>query len=198
MKNQSLELDLPQPTETDGKPKRKNNPELLRHGILIAAKNLMLADGIANVSMQKVAELAGTSKGGLFHHFKNKDELIASVFELFIAQVNTAILQKIERSGESFGVFTRAYVTVFFENTDIGLASDWAGLIRAMNAESKLSELWQAWLDQKLKNYAHTDGDFRLSCVRHAVDGAWLNKLSADDLPKMQDYLLGLIDQMAS
>lgn len=191
MENQSLELFV----NTD-KPKRKNNPELLRHSILIHAKNLMLQDGIANLSIQKVADAAGTSKGGLFHHFKNKEMLIASVFELFIAQVNTAILQEIAQHEDKFGVFTRAYVNVFFTNEDIGLSSDWAGLIRAMNAESQLAALWANWLDNKLKNYAHTDSDIRLQSIRCAVDGAWLNRILEDDLSDMRAYLLSLIDDI--
>lgn len=191
MENQSLELFV----NTD-KPKRKNNPELLRHSILIHAKNLMLQDGIANLSIQKVADAAGTSKGGLFHHFKNKEMLIASVFELFIAQVNTAILQEIAQYEDKFGVFTRAYVNVFFTNDDIGLSSDWAGLIRAMNAESQLAALWANWLDNKLKNYAHTDSDIRLQSIRCAVDGAWLNRILEDDLSDMHAYLLSLIDNI--
>lgn len=191
MENQSLELFV-----NADKPKRKNNPELLRHSILIHAKNLMLQDGIANLSIQKVADAAGTSKGGLFHHFKNKEMLIASVFELFIAQVNTAILQEIAQHEDKFGVFTRAYVNVFFTNDDIGLSSDWAGLIRAMNAESQLAALWANWLDNKLKNYAHTDSDIRLQSIRCAVDGAWLNRILEDDLSDMHAYLLSLIDNI--
>lgn len=191
MENQSLELFI----NTD-KPKRKNNPELLRHSILIHAKNLMLQDGIANLSIQKVADAAGTSKGGLFHHFKNKETLIASVFELFIAQVNTAILQEIAQHEDKFGVFTRAYVNVFFTNDDIGLSSDWAGLIRAMNAESQLAALWANWLDNKLKNYARTDSDIRLQSIRCAVDGVWLNRILEDDLSDIHAYLLSLIDNI--
>ena len=110
MENQLLELF----SESESKPKRKNNPELLRHSILIAAKNLMLQDGIANLSMQKVADAAGTSKGGLFHHFKNKDELILSVLELFIAQVNTAIMQHINEMGEVKGMFSKLSNKSFF------------------------------------------------------------------------------------
>ncbi|WP_432480676.1 TetR/AcrR family transcriptional regulator [Moraxella sp. ZY200743] len=192
MENQSL--DLFNNTQT----KRKNNPELLKHNLLIAAKTLMLEDGIANLSIQKVATLAGISKGGLFHHFKNKEMLIASVFELFIAQVNTAILEEIEQLGESKGVFTRAYVNVFFCNDSIGLSSDWAGLIRAMNAESKLVLLWSNWLNHKLKTYAHTDDDVRLASIRHAVDGAWLNDLPDDNLPKIHAYLNKLIDDIVA
>lgn len=178
------------------KTKRKNNPQLLRHSILIAAKNIMLADGIANISMQKVADAAGTSKGGLFHHFKNKDELIESVFGLFIAQINTAILQEIEQIGKQKGVFTHAYVNVFFTNQSIGLSSDWAGLVRAMNAESKLVNFWNEWLNQKLQSHATTDDDIRLFAIRCAADGAWLNNPSSDNLPMLHAYLVGLIDEI--
>lgn len=65
----------------------------------------MLDVGIGNLSMQKVADMAGTSKGGLFHHFKSKDELITSVAELFIAQINTAILADMNAHPTEMGVF---------------------------------------------------------------------------------------------
>lgn len=176
------------------KQKRKNNPELLRHALLISAKDIMLDEGIANLSLQKVADMAGTSKGGLFHHFKNKDELVASVFELFIAQVNTAIMNEID---DEFGAFTRAYIKVFFDNADIGLTSDWAGLIRAMTADSQMHALWTNWLSHKLAMHASTDSDVRLAVIRHAVDGAWLGAVNADEIPQMQEYLLGLIDSIS-
>ena len=60
----------------------KNKPEELKHGLIMAAKHLMVSDGVANLSMQKVADTAGTSKGGLFHHFKNKEELLNAVVGL--------------------------------------------------------------------------------------------------------------------
>lgn len=183
--------DLP---ETNPNPKRKNNPHVLRHALLISAKNLILTEGVAHFSMQKVADMAGTSKGGLFHHFKSKDELMMGVFELFIAQINTAIMAQMN---DEFGAFTRAYVLVFFDNADIGLTSDWAGLIRAMTADSQMHALWTNWLTQKLTAHASTDNDIRLAVVRHAVDGAWLggvDGIMADELGVMKDYLLGLID----
>lgn len=175
-------------------PKRKNNPELARHNLLIAAKDIMLSQGIANLSMQKVADFAGISKGGLFHHFKNKDELIAGVIELFIAQINTAILAQINDLGEQKGVFTKAYVNVFFDDASIGLSSDWAGLLKAMSAEKALDNLWQQWLANKLKQYSHTDDDIRFATIRCAVDGVWLNQ--AQDLPAIKTYLLTLIDDV--
>ncbi|MCG7411903.1 TetR/AcrR family transcriptional regulator [Moraxella nonliquefaciens] len=184
------------PTPDDKTPKHKNNPELLRHTILVCTKNLMLDVGIGNLSMQKVADMAGTSKGGLFHHFKSKDELITSVVELFIAQINTAILADMDAHSDKMGAFTKAYVRVMFDNQEIGLKSDWAGLIRAMTTNVQMYGLWRNWLAQKIKTHAGTDSNPRLSAIRCAVDGAWLNGIPHDELPAMRAYLLKLADDV--
>lgn len=183
-------------TPDDKTPKRKNNPELLRHTILVCTKNLMLDAPIGNLSMQKVADMAGVSKGGLFHHFKSKDELITSVVELFIAQINTAILADMDTHPTEMGAFTKAYVRVMFDNQEIGLKSDWAGLIRAMTTNVQMYELWTNWLTQKIKTHASTDSNPRLSAIRCAVDGAWLNGIPHDELPAMRAYLLKLADDV--
>ncbi|UNU73584.1 TetR/AcrR family transcriptional regulator [Moraxella nasovis] len=181
---------------TDSTPqKRKNNPELLRHTLLIAAKDIMLEDGIAQLSMQKVATLAGVSKGGLFHHFKSKDDLISSVVSLFIAQLNTAIISQIADQN-AFGVFTTAYVRVFFDDKNIGLGSQWSGLIKPITAESSLRQQWQQWLDNKLHQHHKTDSDDRLHLVRMAVDGVWLNGVSTHELPRLKEHLLCAINSI--
>ncbi|MBE9590271.1 TetR/AcrR family transcriptional regulator [Moraxella sp. K127] len=184
------------PTPDDKTPKRKNNPELLRHTILVCTKNLMLDAPTGNLSMQKVADMAGVSKGGLFHHFKSKDELITSVVELFIAQINTAILADMDAHPTEMGAFTKAYVRVMFDNQEIGLKSDWAGLIRAMTTNVQMYGLWRNWLAQKIKTHAGTDSNPRLSAIRCAVDGAWLNGIPHDELPAMRAYLLKLADDV--
>lgn len=194
--NDLFTADIPTPTSDDKTPKRKNNPELLRHTILVCTKNLMLDVGIGNLSMQKVADMAGTSKGGLFHHFKSKDELITSVVELFIAQINTAILADMDAHPTEMGAFTKAYVRVMFDNQEIGLKSDWAGLIRAMTTNVQMYGLWRNWLAQKIKTHAGTDSNPRLSAIRCAVDGAWLNGIPHDELPAMRAYLLKLADDV--
>lgn len=194
--NDLFTADIPTPTSDDKTNKRKNNPELLRHTILVCTKNLMLDAPIGNLSMQKVADMAGTSKGGLFHHFKSKDELITSVVELFIAQINTAILADMDAHPTEMGAFTKAYVRVMFDNQEIGLKSDWAGLIRAMTTNVQMYGLWRTWLAQKIKTHAGTDSNPRLSAIRCAVDGAWLNGIPHDELPAMRAYLLKLADDV--
>lgn len=177
-------------TQSNDKPKRKNNPELLRHNILNSAKTLMINEGIATLSMQRVADMAGTSKGGLFHHYSSRQVLICAVVELFIAQLNTAIMTKMTTDGDEIGVFTAAYVRVFFDDANIGLRSDWAGLIHVINADKTLTQLWQTWLKHKLSQHARTDGDIRLTAIRHAVDGTWLNPVNEQTLDDLRDCLL--------
>lgn len=168
-------------THQNTQKKRKNNPEQLRHTLILTAKDLMVKEGIANLSMQKVADHAGTSKGGLFHHFKSKEELIAAVIGLFIAQLNTAILAKINQNPKQAGIFTRSYLDVMFNDPNIGMASAWANLRQVINADGQMQAQWQDWLNQKLRQFETTDGDPKFAVIRYAVDGAWLDDLLATD-----------------
>jgi len=51
--------------------------------IVTAALELMLQKGILNVSMNEVIDHSGLSKGGVYYHFRNKDEIICSIIQAF-------------------------------------------------------------------------------------------------------------------
>lgn len=167
--------------------KRKNKPEQLKHELIMAAKHLMVSDGVANLSMQKVADAAGTSKGGLFHHFKNKEELLNGVVGLYIAQLNTAILSIADELGDAQGRFTKAYLQVIFQNPEIGLNSNWSGLLKAIHADATMFEIWQNWMAQKQKQFAATDSHARHQVVRYAIEGAQLDSELKSDRTKQQE-----------
>ncbi|OOR83415.1 TetR/AcrR family transcriptional regulator [Moraxella canis] len=167
--------------------KRKNKPEQLKHELIMAAKHLMISDGVANLSMQKVADAAGTSKGGLFHHFKNKEELLNGVVGLYIAQLNTAILSITDKLGNDQGRFTKAYLQVIFQNPEIGLNSNWSGLLKAIHADPTMFGIWQNWMAQKQKQFAATDSHARHQVVRYAIEGAQLDSELKSDRTKQQE-----------
>jgi AcrR family transcriptional regulator len=52
-----------------------------RERIVQAARELVVAHGYDAVSTGQVLERAGVSRGGLYHHFSGKDELMAAVLE---------------------------------------------------------------------------------------------------------------------
>ena len=54
-----------------------------RAQILAAAMTLFARQGFANTSMNDIVRESGLSKGGVYWHFKSKDDLIAAIFDSF-------------------------------------------------------------------------------------------------------------------
>jgi AcrR family transcriptional regulator len=55
--------------------------EATREKLVRAARELVVEYGYDGVSTAQVLERAGVSRGGLYHHFDGKDELLAAVLE---------------------------------------------------------------------------------------------------------------------
>jgi AcrR family transcriptional regulator len=51
-----------------------------REAVLRAARQLFASQGYAAASVAAIAEAAGVTKGALFHHFKNKEELFLQIW----------------------------------------------------------------------------------------------------------------------
>jgi AcrR family transcriptional regulator len=55
--------------------------EATRGRIVQAARELIIEHGYAGVSTAEILDRAGVSRGGLYHHFHSKDQLMAAVLE---------------------------------------------------------------------------------------------------------------------
>lgn len=64
----------------------------LHKQLLESAVSFASRDGIASLSVNAVAREAGVSKGGLLHHFPNKQALIFTLFARLLAIMEEAIL----------------------------------------------------------------------------------------------------------
>lgn len=63
------------------------DPDATRQHILEVCAEEMVAKGYKGTSLAEIIEKAGVSKGGLYHHFANKQELGYAVFEeIFIKE----------------------------------------------------------------------------------------------------------------
>jgi len=58
---------------------RKESKEKRINDITDAAMEIFIKKGYENATMEAIAEGAGISKGGLYHHFKSKDMVLMSV-----------------------------------------------------------------------------------------------------------------------
>jgi AcrR family transcriptional regulator len=57
-----------------------------KHEILVSAFNILSKDGIANITLKKVAEEANIAVGLILHYYKNKEHLINEVIEYVLFQ----------------------------------------------------------------------------------------------------------------
>lgn len=61
-----------------------------RSAILRAGRDLFAAEGYAASSVNKIADVAGVTKGALFHHFDSKEALFVEVWTQMQIEMDTA------------------------------------------------------------------------------------------------------------
>lgn len=162
--------------------RRNKEPELVRRALLDAALQLGYEKGMAGVTVNAVAERAGVTKGGLFHHFASKEALFEGLVRDIIDQVDREIDLLIAQDPEPRGRFTRAYIRVMLKSSAFTGDQQWAGLSAAFMADPAINRHWTGWIEERLTRHYETDGDPVLDVVRFAADGAWYTFI--DKAPK--------------
>ena len=97
---------------------RKKQPEVVRRNLLDCAAKLAAEQGVAALSVQAVADAAGVTKGGLFHHFPSKQALLEAVMADLLTALDSEIDAFVSQDCEAYGRFTRAYVNAVFDDRD--------------------------------------------------------------------------------
>lgn len=175
---------------------RKKQPDFVRRKLLESAEKLALEHGMPGITIQAVAEAAGVTKGGLFHHFPTKQALINAVFAHMVEQLDVEIDAAMTRDPEPHGRFTRAYLETTFGDPRTGIGGPWTSLCLAMIAEPRFRQLYAEWYIRRLERHRETDDTPELTIVRLAADGAWMAHLMCDDgfpMPDLADTWARLI-----
>ncbi|PZU87934.1 MAG: TetR family transcriptional regulator [Shinella sp.] len=166
---------------------RRKQPELVRRALLDQTAALAVGGGPAAITIQAVADRAGVTKGGLLHHFANKQALIEAVFADLLEKLDQEIDLYMAEDGEMHGRFTRAYVRAIFADRKLGNSSPWAALSVSMISEPALRQLWSRWMGRKLAEHRTTDDAPMLEIARLAADGVWLADLLQEDRETVRD-----------
>lgn len=160
---------------------RKKQPEIVRRNLLDCAAKLAADQGVAALSVQAVADAAGVTKGGLFHHFASKQVLLEAVMADLLGALDAEIDALISQDCEAYGSFTRAYVNAVFDDRDRDSGRQWAAISVSMVGEPSLRRMWTSWVEGRLARHKDTDDGVVLEMVRLAADGIWFADLLADD-----------------
>lgn len=99
---------------------RKEPKEERMQAIIEAAVDVFLEKGYEGTSMEAIANRAGLTKGGLYHHFKSKDEILQYVNNRFRGPVLEMMEECRQNRSPTKGLrkFIRNYLRHWDEHTD--------------------------------------------------------------------------------
>ncbi len=170
--------------------RRKKQPEQVRQQLLEVAARLSHEQGVAGITLDAVSQAAGVSKGGLLHHFPNKQALFDGLFDDLVARFDAAIEEAMAADPVAQGRFTRAYVDVCSKLDPDADVPGWRMLTIAMIAEPNLKGRWREWVSCRAQEFADTDASPNCVLARLAADGLWLADL-------MQSHDLDAVARLA-
>lgn len=144
---------------------------------LDAALRVIAEEGALRVTLAQVAEAAGVSKGGLLHHYPNKDALLKALLAREFAVFKAAVEQQAERVGPAPGFRTRALITVSFATPGSGQSLLLSVLTAVFERPALLDAFRAEWTAYR-QSFLH-DGlpEAQALLVQFALDGLYFAEL---------------------
>ncbi len=97
---------------------QQRDPVRTRRALLAAAERVVTALGPA-FSLDAVAREAGVSKGGLLHHFRSRDSLLAALAAEWTEQFDAAVQRRLDPADDRPGRVCRAHIRATFDDATV-------------------------------------------------------------------------------
>lgn len=91
--------------------------EGMKERILKVVNEILIEEGPGALSVDHVIAKAGISKGGFFHHFKSKDDLMLAILENHYPKLVDALLLRSSQDRNPRGSLTRAWIAIAISRT---------------------------------------------------------------------------------
>jgi AcrR family transcriptional regulator len=118
--------------------KRNEQADATRATLLAAARRLFARRGYPDVSVDDIAQAARVTKGALYHHFKDKQELFRGVVEQIQEAIRERLIAAAARSGDG-----RAQLRTACHAYLDACTEDEVGRIVVLDSPAVLG--WEAW-----------------------------------------------------
>jgi len=185
--------------QDDRRPKQRAKASRTRASILAAANDVVRRDGVSGLTLERVAEVAGISKGGLLYHYATKQDLIVAMLEATLAETDDRLNDLAETNGRTSGAFAQAYLD-FVRSGDHAEANTASSIFAAAALEDGDLTLAQDRFDQWQQRLVADDGlDETTALLARVVgDGLWLIDLFglAPPSDEQREALCALIEDM--
>lgn len=148
-----------------------------RETLTQAALHILRREGVAQLTLERVAKEAGFSKGGLLYHFASKDALVAALLESYIGDTDRQLQVRYE-TDTAPGSWARANLGVAADET-VSLGGGAALLAAALTTPHLVGGARGAF--GRWQREAEADGlaPGAGTLLRLSLDGWWLSCLFA-------------------
>lgn len=168
------------PNRMDDQNCRKKQPELVRESLLQATRDLTIENGWGNFSLDTIAKKAGVSKGGLMHHFPNKQVLLDALGDQMMAFLDNHIREAMEQDPDPEGRFIRAYLSISLLPEDAPQKKLMIAACLTGPHDERTHQRWHDWIESKMTNSRRYVRDM---IVKYAADGLWFDAMHCVKLP---------------
>ncbi len=158
--------------------------EATRATLVAAARPLFAAQGFAGVGTEEIVRAAGVTRGALYHHFRDKEDLFAAVFE----QVEGELMQRIGEVAGEHAADPRAELRVGAETWLDACAEPEVHRIVLLDAPAVLGR--ERWREIALRNGL----GLVVAALQAAIDAGQIEPQPVEPLAHV---LLGAIDEAA-
>jgi AcrR family transcriptional regulator len=164
--------------------KKVEQSEVTRGALLRVAQELFTDKGYAATATEDIVQRAGVTRGALYHHFRDKEELFQAVFEEaergLVETVRTAADAAQTDPWQGFVVGCQAFLDACLE----------PGVQRIVLLDAPSVLGWETW--------RRIDAEYGLGLVRHslqaAIDAGYLDPLPVEPLAHV---ILGALNEAA-
>lgn len=153
--------------------------------ILQAAVNEFVEKGYENASMEAIAARAGLTKGGLYHHFGSKEEILLSANSLFMQPVHACIAGARRQASPTEGLrhYIRTYLA-YWETHPKEIIFVFLSLVKVLSTQgmwplyetyyAEMIEFFESQLNKGIVQGELADHDTkaRAVAIMAAMDGA--------------------------
>lgn len=179
---------------------RTNDPEAVKNGLLDAAAEILATDSVQKLTLSQVAQKAGVSKGGLLHHFPNKEQLLDGLFRRELDLMRQEMLTAMQNDPLETGRAARAYIGLCNPNPPADKSYlILRQLLSVMLSDYQLSQEWTRiyWDTIKSTGLFKDSSPLSLMCCL-AADGMFLWEMlgiekidgfNTDDFYKLADKI---------
>jgi AcrR family transcriptional regulator len=156
-----------------------------RDALITAGRALFGARGYADVGTEEVVRAAGVSRGALYHHFADKAELFAAVFESVEEMTNARIVAAVSAAGPDDPIAAMQLGTAVF--LDICTEPEMARIM-LIDAPAVLGE--QGWSD--------ISSEYNMGLVLQLITrGIELGRIRPQPVVPLARILLGALREAA-